>query len=70
MALCYNVSRVLRILGFDRWLAVLAMDSRTPSRMRFVVLVGAPHRLSRSATAICRAFHALNAPPPDYALAL
>jgi hypothetical protein len=28
MALCDNFSRALRLLGFDRWLAVLAM--RTP----------------------------------------
>jgi hypothetical protein len=28
MALCYNFSRVLSILGFDRWLAVLAVCGR------------------------------------------
>jgi hypothetical protein len=30
MALCYNFSRVLRILGLDRWLAVLALRTRNP----------------------------------------
>src|SRR6266404_4094635 len=33
MALCYNFSRVLSILGFDRWLAVLAMRTRNPRSM-------------------------------------
>jgi hypothetical protein len=68
MALCYNFSRVLRILGFDRWLAVLAMHARNPSCMRFVVLLNLPRRLSRLA-AICRAFQVVNAAPLHYALA-
>ena len=31
MALCYNFSRVLRIFGFDRWLAVLAQLAPCPA---------------------------------------
>jgi hypothetical protein len=36
MALCYNFSRVLSILGFDRWLAVLAVRTRNPRGMLFL----------------------------------
>jgi Transposase DDE domain len=59
MALCYNFSRVLRILGFDRWLAVLAMRTRDPSDMLFFVFVGMSRQFSRLAPAICRAFQAM-----------
>jgi hypothetical protein len=69
MALCYNFSRVLRILGFDRWLAVLAMRTRNPSRMLFIVLLGVPRRLGRWAAAICRAVQATPAARRRYALA-
>src|SRR5437588_10569533 len=61
MALCYNFSRVLSILGFDRWLAVLAMRTRNPRGMLFLALATVPRRLSRFAAAICRAFHAVPA---------
>jgi transposase len=69
MALCYNFSRVLRILGFDRWLAVLAMRARNPSNMLLVVLVSMPGRLSPFATAICRAFQVVTGASLRYALA-
>jgi transposase len=48
MALCYNFSRALGILGYDR--AVLAMHARNPSNKPFFVLVSMPRRLSRLAT--------------------
>jgi transposase len=57
MALCYNFSRMLNILGFDRWLSVLAMRIRKSSRRLLVAFFGAPHRLSRAAPATCYAFH-------------
>jgi hypothetical protein len=69
MALCYNFSRVLRILGFDRWLAVLAMRARNPSNKLFVVLVSIPRRLSQLAAAVCRAFQVITVLPQRYALA-
>ena len=69
MALCYNFSRVLRILGFDRWLAVLAMRARNPSGMLLVVLVSMPRRLSPFAASIGRAFQVVTAASLRYALA-
>jgi transposase len=59
MALCYNFSRVLSILGFDRWLAVLAMRTRNPRSMLFLALATVPCQLSRLAAAIHRAFQAV-----------
>ena len=46
MALCYNFSRVLSILGFDRWLAVLAMRTRNPRGMLFLALATVPRQLT------------------------
>lgn len=66
MALCYNFSRVLRILGFDRWLATLAVRTRSPGSVLFVVLVGMSRRLSRLAAAICRPVPAMPAAPLPY----
>jgi hypothetical protein len=60
MALCYNFSRVLSILGFDRWLAVLAVRTRNPRGMLFLALATVPRQLSRFAAAICRAFQAVS----------
>jgi hypothetical protein len=36
MALCYNFSRVLNILGFDRWRALMAQRAAAPLRMLFI----------------------------------
>jgi hypothetical protein len=69
MALCYNLSRVLNILGFDRWLAVLAVPTRNPSSKLFVVLVSMPRRLSQLAAAVCRTFQVITVVPLRYALA-
>lgn len=69
MALCYNFSRVLSILGFDRWLAVLAMRTRNPSSMLFLALVSVPRRLGRLATAVCRAFQTFKIAPWRFAFA-
>ncbi len=69
MALCYNFSRVLGILGFDPWLAVLAMRTRSPSSMLFVALVSMSRRLRRFAAAICQACQLIKAAPLRYALA-
>ena len=46
MALCYNFSRVLNILGFDRWLAVLAMRTRNPRGVLFLARATVPRRLT------------------------
>jgi transposase len=69
MALCYNFSRVLSILGFDRWLSVLAMRTRNPRGMLSLALATMPRRPSRIAAAICRAFHAVPVAQPHYASA-
>jgi transposase len=69
MALCYNFSRVLSILGFDRWLAVLVMRTRNPSGMLFLVFLSAPRPLNRMAAAICRTFQTTPAAQLRYALA-
>jgi hypothetical protein len=66
-ALCYNFSRVLSILGFDRWLAVLAMRTRNPRSMLFLALATVPRRLSRFAAAIWRAFQTCKVAPLRYA---
>ena len=69
MALCYNFSRVLSILGFDRWLAVLAMRTRNPRGMLFLALAAVPRRLSRFTAAICRTFQAVPVVQLHYASA-
>jgi transposase len=52
MALCYNFSRVLRILGFDRWMALLAYGAGPSFRAFLPALLGACRRLSHHITAI------------------
>ena len=53
MALCYNFSRVLRILGFDRWMALLAQRAALPIMTLFVALLGAYHRPGGHTAAVC-----------------
>jgi hypothetical protein len=57
MALCYNFSRVLSILGLGRWLSALTMRIRKSSLMLFVAIFAPPHRLSRTTAATYHAFH-------------
>ena len=38
MALCYNLGRVLNILGLERWLAVLAKHAADLIRVLFSIL--------------------------------
>jgi transposase len=58
MALCYNFSRVLRILGFDRWLALLAQRALLPFILPivtlFVALLGPDRRRNGHPAAVCR----------------
>jgi transposase len=54
MALCYNFSRVLRILGFDRWLALLAQHPAVPIITLFAALLSACRRLNGHPAAVCR----------------
>jgi transposase len=46
MALCYNFSRALRIIGLDRWLALLDRHAALPIVTRFAALLRPCHRLS------------------------
>jgi transposase len=55
MALCYNFSRVLRIVGLDRWRTVLAQRAAKPLRRLVVARLRADCRVSRSAAALRRA---------------
>src|SRR5688572_23425544 len=55
MALCYNFGRVLRILGFDRWLALLAQRAAWPIITLFAAFLGADHRLGSHPAAVGRA---------------
>jgi transposase len=55
MALCYNFSRVLRIIGFDRWRALLAQRAAKPLGRLVVAPLRAYRRISRDAAALCRA---------------
>src|SRR5882724_3063918 len=52
MALCYNFSRVLRILGPDRWRALLAQRAAKPLGRLVVALLLADRRASRDAAAL------------------
>jgi len=54
MALGYNFGRVLRIFGFDRWLALLVQRAALPITTLFLALLGADHRLGGHAAAVCR----------------
>ncbi len=58
MALCYNFSRVLRIIGPDRWRALLAQRAATPLRRLVVLLLRTYCRVRRGATALRRASRA------------
>jgi transposase len=40
MVLCYNFSRVLRILGLDRWLALLAQHAAAANPMLLLIMLG------------------------------
>jgi hypothetical protein len=54
MALCYNFSRVLHIMGFDRWMALLAQRPSKPIRTLVAALLTADRRLSKHPVAIWR----------------
>jgi hypothetical protein len=55
MALCYNFSRVLRIIGLDRWKALLAQRAAKPLGRLVVALLGAYRRISGDTPALWRA---------------
>ena len=55
MALCYNFGRVLRIIGIDRWRALLAQRATKPRGWLVVALLPAYRRTSRHAAAPWRA---------------
>ena len=40
MVLCYNFSRVLRILGLERWLALLAQHAAAANPMLLLIMLG------------------------------
>jgi hypothetical protein len=63
MALCYNFSRVLRIIGFDRWMALLARRAAKPLLRLVVALLRAYCRVSRYLAALRRASGAAIAVP-------
>ena len=50
MALCYNFSRVLRIIGFDRWMALLAQRAAKSIITLFLTVRRAYRRLGRHTT--------------------
>jgi transposase len=52
MALCYNFSRVLRILGFDRWMALLARRAANLITPLLLALLPAYRRVNRHTTAV------------------
>jgi hypothetical protein len=57
MALCYNFSRVLRIIGLGPWMALLAQRAAEPLRRLIVVLLWAYHQINRYAAVLWRGFH-------------
>jgi hypothetical protein len=59
MALCYNFSRVLRIIGFEGWWAVLARHAAKPLGRLIVAALRAYRRISRDAAALGRASRTL-----------
>jgi hypothetical protein len=54
MALCYNFSRVLRIVGLDRWRALLAQRAAKPLGWLIVALLRVHHRVSCYAAVLLR----------------
>ena len=56
MALCYNFSRVLRIIGLGPWMALLAQRAAKPLRRLIVVLLWAYRQINRYAAVLWRAF--------------
>jgi transposase len=58
MALCYNFSRVLRIIGLDRWKARLAQRAGKPLRRLVAAILRAYCRVSRDAAAFFAASRA------------
>jgi hypothetical protein len=54
MALCYNFSRVLRIVGLDRWRALLAQRAAIPLGWLIVALLRVYHRVSRYGAVLWR----------------
>ena len=64
MALCYNFSRVLRIIGLDRWRAQLARRAGKPLRRLAVALLRAYCRVSRYTAALRQASRAPIRVPP------
>ena len=52
MALCYNFSRVLRIIGPDRWRDLLAQRAAKPLHRLLAVLLRAYRRVSRDVAAL------------------
>jgi len=54
MALCYNFSRVLRIIGFDRWMALLAQRAAKLLAPLLIAILGASRLFSRHIAAIRR----------------
>jgi transposase len=57
MALCYNFSRVLRIVGLDRWRGLLAQRAATPLGWLIVALLRVYHRASRCGAGLWRVYH-------------
>jgi Transposase DDE domain len=57
MALCYNFSRVLRIVGLDRWRAQLAQRAAKPLDGFIVALLQIDHRVIRSGAVLWRVSH-------------
>jgi hypothetical protein len=47
MALCYNFSRVLRIVGLDRWRALLAQRAAKPLGWLILAVLQICHRATR-----------------------
>jgi transposase len=56
MALCYNFSRVLRIIGLGPWMALLAQRAAKPLRRLIVVLLWVYRQINRYAAVLWRAF--------------
>ncbi|MGB6283796.1 MAG: IS1182 family transposase [Xanthobacteraceae bacterium] len=56
MALCYNFSRVLRIIGLGPWMALLAQRAAKPLRRLIVVLLWVDRQINPYAAVLWRAF--------------
>jgi hypothetical protein len=70
MALCYNFSRVLRILGFDGWMAALARRAAASIMMLLLLLFAACRRASQNPAAMpSRSARPRRAAPPLLAVA-